>query len=96
MRFEDLKANVIAEVKRMLDFLKVPYSESELEERMKTRFEKYHRKNIQHFDHFTAVQKQYMFVTLNKTINLLREENNGNTLGLAEYLLTLNHSDPTT
>ena len=73
--FEDLKANVTTEVKRMLDFLKVPYSESELEKRLENNFEKFHRKQRDQFQHYTPGQRYYLRTVILKTIDILKKAN---------------------
>ena len=71
--FEDLKANMTNEVRRMLDFLKVPYSESELEKRLENSFEKFHRKQRDDFEHFTPELTLYMRLKILETIEVLKK-----------------------
>ena len=42
-RFEDLKIDAVAEVRRMLDYLHFDYKNEELEKRLNSDYDKFHR-----------------------------------------------------
>ena len=59
--YEDLKRDVLSEVRRMLDFLHVEYNESELRGRLQERaFSIFHRSHRRVFEHFTHEQKTFV------------------------------------
>ncbi len=62
VRYEDLKSDLLTQVKKMLDFLGVPYSDEALQKRMSKDFGKFHRKHdpASDFDHYTAEQRNYI------------------------------------
>ena len=59
VRYEDIKTDTLGEVKRMLDFLKYPYSDAELRGKLEEDFTTFYRNHSYSFDHFTASQKDY-------------------------------------
>ena len=89
IRYEDLKSDTLSQVKKMLNFLKVPVSDQLLEARMSTRYEKFHRSHPQEFEHYTPEQKQWVLEAVQEVINMLRKENKGteNTFGITEYIM---------
>ncbi len=89
VRYEDFKSDALTQVKRMLDFLGVPYSDEALQKRMSKDFGKFHRKHnpASDFDHYTAEQRNHMKGLIRETIKYLKSNNNGITYGIEEYLL---------
>ena len=85
VRYEDLKLDILRQVKRMLDFLGFPYIEEELKKRMAEDFGKFHRPPHPDFEHFTPQQNVFVQRTVKQTIKLLKE-NGGDTLGIEKYL----------
>ncbi len=86
VRFEDLKTDLVKEVRRMLEFLKVPYSEEELTKRMMEDDGTFRRRHHEVFDHFTAEQRFIVLAAIRQLIQLLKLRNGGDTLGMEEYL----------
>lgn len=60
VRYEDLKTDTVAEVVRMLDFLRFPYSREEVEHRLQEGFTRFYRNHTDSFDHFTSEQKIFV------------------------------------
>ena len=56
--FEDLRTNTSREVVRILDFLGVPYSPSQVEQKLNSGFNEAHRESASNFEHFTDQQKR--------------------------------------
>lgn len=77
IRYEDIKSDKLSEVKKMLNFLKVPVSDQLLEARMSMDYEKFHRTRTKEFEHYTPEQKQQVLAVVKEVINMLQEENNG-------------------
>ena len=84
--YDDLKANTLKEVKRMLDFLNFPYSDEVVASRLAASFDKFHRTQHPQFEHFTSQQRTYIEDKLRKSIELLRKNNNNNTFGIEQFL----------
>ena len=88
IRYEDLKSDTLSQVKKMMNFLKIPVSDELLEARMSTGYEKFHRSHTQEFEHYTPEQKQQVLGVVKEVINMLQKENNGtgNTFGMFDYI----------
>ena len=86
VRYEDLETDRIGQMKRMLDFLRVPYSEVELLKRMEVDLESFRPKNHIDFEHFTPKQRDCVQRVITETLGVLKKWNHGDTLGVAEYL----------
>jgi DNA-binding NtrC family response regulator len=57
VRYEDVKNNTHSELRRMLDFLQVPYSSSRLKEVVARGYRMYRRDHGETFDHYTPGQR---------------------------------------
>jgi hypothetical protein len=89
VRYEDVKNNRTAEVLRMLEFLKVTRSPVDVAQRLEedaTLFQRNHSSKV--FEPYTKKKRDVVQRNLKDLIAQLRRENNGNTLGIEEYLLT--------
>ena len=86
MRYEDIKADTVREVKRMLEFIKFPYKESELVERLATGFNDFHRASHPTFDHYTAKQKEYVRAKVKETVQFLNGTKHPSVAEIAKYL----------
>ena len=60
VKYENLKKNTALELKRMLDFLQVPYSTSRLGEVVGRGYSAYKRKHQEEFDHYTTDQRNVL------------------------------------
>lgn len=87
VRFEDLKSDLIGQVKRMLDFLQFPYLEDELNSRLADGFGKFQRiHDGDDFEHFTANQRVFIRTVVLETIEKLRQHRRKHLFGLTDYL----------
>ena len=87
VKYEDLKSDSLTQVKRMLEFLKVPYSDEELKKRLSEDFKTFHRSHTNDdFDHFTPYQRKVVLEIVKEVVMMLKEQNNGQTYGIEEYL----------
>ena len=57
VKYEDVKKNTESELRRILDFLQVPYSSSRLKEVVARGYHMYRRKHSELFDHYTSGQR---------------------------------------
>ena len=92
VRFEDLKSDWMAEVKKMLKFLQVPYSDEILQNRMGqgyTKFQRpHHHDNRDNLDHFNPELKQFVLDSVQDVCDKLKKTGVGETYGIEEYLIT--------
>ena len=86
VRYEDIKADTVREVKRMLEFLKFPYKESELVERLAIGFNDFHRASHPTFEHYTAEQKEYVRAKVKETVKLLKKWKHPSVAEIEKYL----------
>ena len=88
IRYEDIKSDTLSQVKKMMNFLKIPVSDELLEVRMSTGYERFHRPHPQELEHYTPEQKQQVLGVVKEVINMLQKENNGtgNTFGMMDYI----------
>ena len=78
VRFEDLKTDLIGQVKRMLDFVKFPYMEDELRTRLAEGFTKFRRVHgAEHFKHFATNQQMLIRSAVVDTIKMLQKHKRG-------------------
>ncbi len=87
MRYEDLKRDVMTQLKRMLEFLEIPYSKEAVEKRMRKTYDNFHRRHDDNdFDYYTFEQREYVIGQVQEAVELMRSRNNGVTYGIEEYL----------
>ena len=84
-----MKSNTIKEVKKMLQFLGFGYREEDLQQRLSTNFSAFHRKQTEDFLHFTREQRRFIDKGIAFSIEFLKQQNNGETFGLEDYLGTV-------
>lgn len=70
--YENLKRHPVAEVKKMLDFLQVPFSDAEVEEKLQHDFTQFYRNHTDSFEHFTAAQKKRVNDVILSTVERLQ------------------------
>ena len=73
VKYEDLKKDTLTEVKRMLDFLQVPYSESRLTEVVFRGYSMYKRQHVEKFDHYTTEQREVVRSAIERVSRTLHE-----------------------
>ena len=73
VKYEDVKRNTEAELKRMLDFLQVPYSSSRLKEVVAKGYHVYRREHGETFDHYTPGQRDTVRTVIERVIQSLRK-----------------------
>ena len=70
----------------MLEFLKFPYKESELVERLATDFNDFHRTSHPTYYHYTAEQREYVRAAVEETVQLLKDWNHPSAAQIEMYL----------
>jgi len=86
VRYEDLKADPVLQVKRMLKFLKYQYDEEDVEQRLKGGFSAFYRNHTDDFEHYTLEQKTYMNDVIMSIIKRLDQEHVTDFIPLEHYL----------
>ena len=86
VRYEDIKANQVSEVKRILDFLHFPYEEEELHSRLSEGHGSFQRKHTNTFDPYTSTQRKFVKSIVHQTTNLAKLRDWDSVLRLEEYL----------
>ena len=87
VKYEDLKSDSLTQVKRMLEFLRVPYSDKELEKRLRGDFKSFQRKHTNsNFEYYTPEQKQFVKSMMLEALKYLYIYNNGTTYGIQDYM----------
>ncbi len=87
-RYEDIKANTVKEVLRMIEFLgfKDLFTEDALRVKLGTGYSNFFRNHQDDFGHFTAQQSELISKTVQETIDLLTENGIENSFAIRDYL----------
>ena len=86
VKYEDLKKNTMAELKKMLDFLQVPYSNSRLNEVMARGYSMYKREHGEVFDHYTEDQRDAVRSAIEHVSKSLEENGLLGVANVSSYL----------
>lgn len=87
IRYEDLKQDVPGEVAKMLTFLRIPFKEEELPQRLESDFTTFKRKHTNDdFEHYSTNQTEHIRSVLVNTIKLAQQVNKSDILRIEEYL----------
>ena len=87
VRYEDLKADKVKEVARMLDFLHQDYNRTDLAIKLEDGFDTFHRTHsaADDYDHYTKEQRDYIKSIILSTEKQLSQSDNQQ-LRLTEYI----------
>ncbi len=86
VKYEDLKQNIVGEVKRMLDFLAFPYKERELRQRVEAGFGDFHRPPRRVDKPFPPALWNVVYSTVRNISQEAKNHRLEHTLRLEEYL----------
>ena len=88
VKYEDLQKNgVLTEVRKMLDFLKFPYSVTTVVRRLKKEYNEFRRKHENEtFEHFTPTQQALLQIVIHNTIHTLKSHGLSKVCDITEYL----------
>ena len=86
IRYEDLKKDTSVSLRRMLDFLQVPYTEQRLQEVITQGFKEFKRKHSEEFDHYTQEQRELVRSVINDTLSVLKARGLSSVCNIEEYL----------
>ena len=67
MKYEDFKVDSKRELERILNFLEVPYSRSQLDKVVSEGYNAYHRPKGEEFEHYTEAQKSHIREIVRRT-----------------------------
>ena len=88
IRYEDMKANTSRELRRMLGFLQVPYTEAQFQRVVNNGYEKFRRHHSPQddYDHYTSEQRAYVNSVIRTTHSILEEYHLSETCNVYDYL----------
>ena len=86
MKFEELKVNTVAQVTRMLYFLQVPHTDSQVRQVVERGIDEFKRKHHDDFDHFTPEQRKLVTSVLINTLKILEDNNLTSVCNIYDYL----------
>ena len=72
--YEDLRRNIVKEMKRMLTFLDIPYSTHDMRKTMLSGFDQFHRNHSDEFEHYTEDQIQLINAVINWVIDCVQKD----------------------
>ena len=90
VKYEDMKANMSRELRRMLDFLQVPYTEAQFQSVVNSGYEKFrrHHSSQDDYDHYTSEQRAFVNSIIRTTHSILEEYYLSETCSVHEYLMS--------
>ena len=88
VKYEDMKANTSKELRRMLNFLQVPYTEAQFQSVVTSGYEKFrrHHSSQDDYDHYTSEQRAFVNSVIRTTHSILEEYCLSETCSVHEYL----------
>ena len=86
IRYEDLKKDTSGNLRRMLDFLQVPYTEQRLQDVITQGFDNFKRNHSEEFDHYTREQREFVRSVINDTLSVLKARGLSSVCNIEEYL----------
>jgi len=75
VKYENLKADLMAELRRILDFLECDYTESDLNCTVQSNVEQFHRKHTTDVDPYSPEQKKFVISQIQIANELLSQYN---------------------
>lgn len=86
VRYEDIKADHVTQVKRMLTFLEHPIDGDALDMKLNDGFVAFRRTHKEDFEHYSSEQKKFINSMLYDTIKILTQHNMEHLFRLEDYL----------
>ena len=86
VHYEDLKADTVGEVQKILEFLAIPSISKDFAQRMEEGYIRFHRKKDQEFEHYTSDQKRFLNEIVADTKRTLSEKGLQDIFHLDRYL----------
>ena len=66
IKYEDMLTDLSTQLKKMLNFLQVPYSKTQINCVLNNQLNRFHRKKISNFDHYTPELRKMVLEELKK------------------------------
>ena len=90
VKYEDMKANMSKELRRMLNFLQVPYTEAQFQSVVTSGYEKFrrHHSSQDDYDHYTSEQRAFVNSVIRTTHSILEEYYLSEICSVHEYLMS--------
>ena len=88
IKYEDMKTNPSRELRRMLDFLQVSYTEAQFQRVVNNGYEKFKRRHSPRddYDHYTSEQRAFVNSVIRTTHSVLEEYHLSETCNVYDYL----------
>ena len=88
IKYEDMKVNPSRELRRMLDFLQVPYTEAQFQRVVNSGYETFRRRHSPQddYDHYTSEQRAFVNSVIRTTHSILEEYHLSETCNVYVYL----------
>ena len=88
IKYEDMKTNPSRELRRMLDFLQVSYTEAQFQRVVNNGYEKFkrHHSPRDDYDHYTSEQRAFVNSVIRSTHSVLEEYHLSETCNVYDYL----------
>lgn len=75
IKYEDMLTDLSSQLKKMLNFLQVPYSNAQLDCVLNNQLNRFHRKKVSEFDHYTPELREMAIEEFKKIESLLNKYN---------------------
>ena len=75
IKYEDMVINFTTQLRKMLDFLQVPYSDKDIDCVASSQLENFHRKKGTSFEHYIPADRQLVLDSLMSVEDLLNKYN---------------------
>ena len=71
IKYEDMLTDLATQLRKMLDFLQVPYTDKDIDCVANDKLEHYHRKKVKSFEHYIPADRQLVLHSLMSVERLL-------------------------
>ena len=86
IRYEDLVKNATTGLRKMLEFLQVPYTKERFYEVTTRDYKEFKRKHYEEFDHYTREQRDFVRSVINDTLTVLKAHGLASVCNIEDYL----------
>ena len=73
IKYEDMLTDLATQLRKMLDFLQVPYTDKDIDCVANDKLEHHHRKKVKPFEHYIPADRQIVLTTLKSVETLLNK-----------------------
>ena len=73
IKYEDMLTDLATQLRKMLDFLQVPYTDKDIDCAANNKLEHHHRKKVDSFEHYVPADRQLVLDSLMSVERLLNK-----------------------